>query len=145
MELLFGCRVRIGGRGAGYLAGVEVDPGSRRVTKIIFSEDGKLGPHAHTRAIDAVRIDDGKIVVGETSPSPPSAGEHALWSRAIRVRRGGRSAGHLTGVVTGAQGAVDSILGRHHWWTPRYRVPTADLDLSIPGELRARNTSARAA
>lgn len=73
MELLFGSRVHTGGRGAGSLAGVEVDPASRRVTKIIFSTDGKLGSHAHTRAIEAVRIEDGKIVVVEEDACPTAA------------------------------------------------------------------------
>jgi hypothetical protein len=48
MELLFGNRVRSGNRRIGYLAGVEVDAASRRVTKIIFSDDGKLGSNAQT-------------------------------------------------------------------------------------------------
>ena len=38
MELLFGNRVRSGNRRIGYLAGVEVDAASRRVTKIITEQ-----------------------------------------------------------------------------------------------------------
>jgi len=146
MELLFGNRVRSGARRAGYLAGVEVDPASRRVTKIIFSEDGKLGSHAQTRAIEAVRSEHGTIVVGDaTSSSVPAPGERAIWSRVTRVTRDGRPAGHLTGVVVGGQGVVESVLGRSHWWTPRYRVAAADSDWSFPGEIRVKSAGVKAA
>jgi hypothetical protein len=61
------------------------------------------------------------------------------------MMRDGREAGHLAGVVLGAQGAVESVVGRHHWWTGRYRAPAAALDLSHPGEIRAKTTASQAA
>ena len=63
MELLFGNRVRSENRRLGSLAGVEIDAPSRRVTKIIFSDDGKLGSHAQTRSLSAVRL-EGHVIVG---------------------------------------------------------------------------------
>ena len=69
MELLFGNRVRSGNRRIGYLAGVEVDAASRRVTKIIFSDDGKLGSNAQTRSIEAVTVEGGSLVLAGRAPA----------------------------------------------------------------------------
>jgi hypothetical protein len=146
MELLFGSQVRSGGRRIGYLAGVEVDAGSRRVTKIIFSQDGKLGSHAHTQSLDAVRVERGTVVVGDAPASSPSiAAEPILLSRSVRVVRQGKPAGHVAGVVVGEQGAMEAAVGRQHWWTGRYRLAGADVDLSHPGEIRAGAVTSRAA
>jgi hypothetical protein len=146
MELLFGSHVRSGGRRIGYLAGVEVDAASRRVTKIIFSEDGKLGSQAHTKSLDTVRVERGTLVLGDTpAPTPSVAAEPILLSRSVRVVRQGKQAGHVSGVVVGEQGAMEAAVGRQHWWTGRYRLPAADVDLSHAGEIRAGAVSSRAA
>lgn len=145
MELLFGNHVRSAHRRIGYLAGVEVESVSRRVTKIIFSADGKLGSHAQTRSIEAVRSEKGTLVVDDAPATGSTIGDPVLWSRSIRMMRDGRDAGHLAGVVLGAQGAIESVIGRQHWWTPRYRAAAADSDLSFPGEIRTKSAGSRAA
>ena len=145
MELLFGNHVRSGGRRIGYLAGMEVDASSRRVTKVIFSEDGKLGSHAQTRSIEAVRVERGALVVGEPLAGQLPAGEPLLLGRSVRMIRGGHQAGHLAGVVVSDHGALDAAIGRHHWWSGRFRLPGSALDLSHPGEIRADTSASRAA
>jgi hypothetical protein len=147
MELLFGSHVRSGGRRIGYLAGVEVDAASRRVTKIVFSQDGKLGSQAHTQSLDAVRVERGTIILGDSraTSSPSATAEPILLSRSVRVVRQGKAAGHLSGVVVGELGALEAAVGRQHWWSGRYRLPAADIDLSHPGEIRAGSVSSRAA
>ena len=141
MKLLFGSHVRAGGRRIGYLAGTEVDAASRRVTKIIFSGDGKLGSQAQTRSIDAVRMEGGQLAVGDAAPSAMAAAEPLLWSPAVRFVRDGRDAGHLAGVVVGNQGAIESVIGRHHWWSGRSEARASEVDVSHPGEVRTGKTT----
>jgi hypothetical protein len=145
MELLFGSHVRSGGRRIGYLAGVEVDAPSRRVTKIIFSEDGKLGSHAQTRSTEAVRVERGTLTLAETAGSQTAATEPILLSRSVRITRAGHQAGHLAGVAVRDHGILDAAIGRHHWWTRQFRVPAIELDLSHPGEVRTTAGASRAA
>ena len=145
MELLFGNRVRSASRRLGYLAGVEVDVPSRRVTKIIFSEDGKLGSHAQTRSIEAVRAEGGSLAVGEPSAASAAAAQPLLLSRSVRLSRGGHHRGHVAGVVVNEQGALEAVIGRQHWWNARSRTPASDVDLSQPGEVRIGAGAPRAA
>ncbi len=145
MELLFADQVRSGDRRIGYLAGVELDARSRRVTKIIFSEDGKLGSNAHTRSIDAVRIERGRMVVNESLLDQPAATEPLLLSRSVRIIKGGRHAGHLAGVVVNDQAILAAAVGKQHWWTGRYRLAASDLDFSQSGEIRTGASGSRAA
>lgn len=145
MELLFGTRVRSETRRLGYLAGVEVDAPSRRVTKIIFSEDGKLGSHAQTRSVDAVRVDRGAIIVGEPATGPSLAAQPLLLSRSVRLTQGGQPRGHVAGVVVDDQKTLDAVIGRQHWWKGRSRTVVANLDFTQPGEIRIATTSTRAA
>lgn len=145
MELLFGNHVRSGGRRIGYLAGAEVVAGSRRVTKIIFSDDGKLGSHAQTRSIEAVHVERGRVVIGQALPGKPAEAGTLLLSRSVTLVRGGRQAGHLAGVVVGDGGLLESAIGRQHWWTGRFRLPASTLDLSQPGEIRTGANASRAA
>lgn len=147
MELLFGSQVRSAGRRIGYLAGVEIDGASRRVTKIIFSEDGKLGSHAHTQSIEAVRVERGVAIVGDSRPGSTAsvASEPVLVSRSVRIIRQGKPAGHAAGVVVGEDGAMASVIGRQHWWSGRYRLAAAETDLSHSGEIRTRSVATQAA
>jgi hypothetical protein len=145
MELLFADQVRSSGRRIGYLAGVELDARSRRVTKIIFSKDGKLGSDAHTRSIDAVRIERGSVIVDESLLDQPATTEPLLLSRSVRITKGGRHSGHLAGVVVGDQATLAAAIGKQHWWTGRYRLPASDLDFSQPGEIRTGASGSRAA
>ena len=146
MELLFGSHVRSGGRRIGYLAAVEVDAASRRVTKIVFSQDGKLGSQAHTHSLDGVRVERGTLVLGDSpAASSEGAAEPILLSRSVRVLRQGKHAGHVAGVVVGELGAMEAVVGRQHWWSGRYRLAAADVDISHSGEVRAAAVSSRAA
>jgi hypothetical protein len=145
MELLFGSQVRSGGRRIGYLAGVEVDAASRRVTKIVFSQDGKLGSQAHTQSLDGIRVERGTLFLGDVAASTQPAAEPILLSRSVRVLRQGKHAGHVTGVVVGELGVMDAAVGRQHWWNGRYRVAGSDVDLSHPGEIRTGAVGSRAA
>jgi hypothetical protein len=135
MELLFGTQVRSGGRRIGYLAGLEVDAATRTVTKIIFSDDGKLGAHAHTRPLSAVRADRSGLSVEDTAASV-TAGQPVLWSRSIRLVRDRREFAKLGGAVLGDGGSVQAVIGRQHWWTKRVRFAAAELDFTTPGEIR---------
>jgi hypothetical protein len=147
MELLLGSQVRSSGRRIGYLAGVEVDAASRRVTKIVFSPDGKLGSHAHTQSPDSVRVERGTLVLADSAGASQreAATEPILLSRSVRIVRQGKPAGHVSGIVVGDAGVLEAAVGRQHWWSGRYRVAAADLDLSHPGEIRARGIASRAA
>jgi hypothetical protein len=147
MELLLGSQVRSGGRRIGYLAGVEVDAASKRVSKIVFSPDGKLGSHAHTQSLDSVRVERGTLALGDSAGASPqeAATEPILLSRSVRIVRQGKPAGHVAGLVVGDAGTLEAAVGRQHWWSGRYRIPGADIDLSHPGEIRASGTASRAA
>ena len=145
MELMFGKRVRSASRRLGYLAGVEVDVPSRRVTKIIFSQDGRLGSQAQTRSIEAVRLEGGQLVVGEPSTSAVAMAQPLLLSRSVRLTRGGQTRGHVAGVVVNEQGVLETLIGRQHWWQGRSRTAASALDLSQPGEIRIGAAAGRAA
>jgi hypothetical protein len=144
MELLFGTHVRSAGRRIGYLAGLEVAPASRSVTKIIFSEDGKLGAHAHTRPLSAVRVEKGALTFDDVAAGV-TPGSPILWSRSIRVVRDGREVGRLAGAVLTAEGRVQTILARQHWWSRRVRLSAEKLELTTPGEIRTTGAASLAA
>ena len=144
MELLFGSRIRSGGRRIGYLAGIEVDPASRRVTKIVFSKDGTLTSETHTRAISAVTAEGRALQVAAEGPLEVPTGERLVWTRATRLDRSGREA-HLMGVVVGSNGDIETLIGRQHWWSKRFRVSARDIDRSEPGYIFVRAEQARAA
>ena len=144
MELLFGSHIRSGGRRIGYLAGIEVDPASRRVTKIVFSNDGTLTSETHTRAISAVTAEGGALQVAAEGPLEVPSGERLVWTRTTRLDRTGREA-HLKGVVVDPGGAIDALIGRQHWWSRRFRVSGRDLDSTQPGRISVRTEHARAA
>ena len=147
MELLLGSQVRSGGRRIGYLAGVEVDAASRRVSKIVFSPDGRLGSHAHTKSLGSVRVERGTLVLGDSAGAlqQEAATEPILLSRSVRIVRQGKPAGHVAGLVVDDAGTLEAAVGRHHWWSGRYRLQAADIDLSHPGEIRAGGMASRAA
>ena len=135
MELLFGTHVRSGGRRLGYLAGLEVDAASRTVSKIIFSDDAKLGSHAHTRPLQGARQENGALTVTDAgNPEPPR--QPALLSRSVRVVQNGREIGRVSGAVVGDAGALQAILSRQHWWSKRHRVAADAVDLTFAGEVR---------
>jgi hypothetical protein len=130
MELLFGNQVRAGGRRIGYLAGVELDVASGRLTKIIFSDDGKLASHAQTRPVEGVRVERGHVVLPDiAATAKPPVPQPFLLNRAVRVTRAGRQAGHLVGVVAGSLDVLEEVLGRQHWWSGRFRLAASGVKL----------------
>ena len=144
MELVFGTQVRASGRRLGYLAGFEVDPTSSAVTKIIFSDDGKLGSHAHARPGRAVRVAGGVLQVAEATGAQTS-GQPLLLSRSTRLMRKGREAGRLTGALISDNGALQTLYGKQHWWTKRQSFSASGADFSLPGEIRFRDSQTAAA
>jgi hypothetical protein len=142
MELLIGSHVREQGHPVGRLAGFELEPETLRITRIIFSGDGDLGPHAHTRALAAVeRVSDGDIALAHIQGVPlPAVDEVVLLSRATRVYRWGRDASRLAGVdVNLTNCMLAAALGRAHWWSRRFSLPANTIDCSTPGEIRQRS------
>jgi hypothetical protein len=144
MDLTLGSHVREHGHRAGRLVGFELEPASARITRIIFSRDGNLGPQAVTRPLSAVEITTAGINVHSDAVSAPPAveSEVVLLSRSTRITRGGSDRGRLVGI------AVDpdthrmlSISGRQHWFTGKFTVQTRDLDCSQPGEIRISSAS----
>jgi hypothetical protein len=143
MELLLGSHVREQGHRLGRLAGFELEPDSLRIRRIIFSADGDLGPHAHTRSLDAVSsvLDGGDIALVPTQSAPlPAVHDVVLLSRATRVYRWSRDASRLAGVdVNLSDRLLIAAIGRSHWWSRRFSLPAKTIDWSTPGELRQRS------
>jgi len=141
MELLLGAHVREHGNRVGRLAGFELEPGTLRIRRIIFSPDGELGPQALMRPLAAVTLvhDDGEVelrpeMTGEALPSVPDV---VLLSRSTRLTRAGREAGRFVGTdLNAADRTIASVLGRHHWWSRRFSLPAGTIDFSSPGEIR---------
>jgi hypothetical protein len=142
MELLLGSHVREHGHRVGHLAGFELEPAGLKIRRIIFSPDGELGPQAMTRPLDNVDLthDDGEIelrsdVAAATLPAVPDV---VLLSRAVRVRRGAREIGRFVGVsLNPADRSVTAVFARSHWWSRRFSLQAAGLDVSTPGEIRS--------
>lgn len=143
MELLIGSHVREQGHPVGRLAGFELEPETLRIRRIIFSGDGDLGPHAHTRALDAVASvsDGGDIALGAIQGAPlPAVHDVVLLSRATRVYRWDRDGSRLAGVDVNLNTCIlAAALGRAHWWSRRFSLPAKTIDWSTPGEIRQRS------
>ena len=142
MELLLGSHVREQGHPVGRLAGFELEPETLRIRRIIFSGDGDLGPHAHTRALDAVAsTDSGDIALAPTRSAPlPAVRDVVLLSRATRVYRWDRDASRLAGIDVNLKDRVlAAALGRAHRWSRRFSLPAKLIDVSTPGEIRQRS------
>jgi hypothetical protein len=148
MELIFGANVREHGHRAGRLAGLELEASTRRVRKVIFSGDGELGNHAVARPFSSVGAASEDIEIRPYTPSEDAAPREGvvLLSHATRIIRSGHEVGRLIGieVVTGP-GELQAVIGRKNWWTRRFRVDAASLDLSVPGEIRTGGATSRAA
>jgi len=142
MELLLGSHVREQGHPVGRLAGFELEPETLRIRRIIFSGDGDLGPHAHTRSLDAIAgvSDSGDIALAPVQSAPlPAVHDVVLLSRATRVYRWDRDASRLAGIdVNLTDRALAAALGRAHWWSRRFSLAANTIDWSTPGEIRQR-------
>jgi hypothetical protein len=143
MELLLGSHVREQGHPVGRLAGFELEPETLRIRRIIFSGDGDLGPHAHTRSLDAIAgvSDSGDIALAPVQSAPlPAVHDVVLLSRSTRVYRWVRDASRLAGIdVSLKDRALAAALGRAHWWSRRFSLPAKTIDWSTPGEIRQRS------
>jgi hypothetical protein len=143
MELLLGSHVREQGHPVGRLAGFELEPETLRIRRIIFSGDGDLGPHAHTRSLDAVASvsDGGDIALAPVQSTPlPAVHDVVLLSHATRVYRWDRDASRLAGIDVNLKDRVlAAALGRAHWWSRRFSLPSNTIDWSTPGEIRQRS------
>jgi hypothetical protein len=138
MDLILGSHVREHGQRVGRLAGIEIDPVGCRITRIIFSRDGNLGPHAMTRALSAVAVTASGIELRDVPAPPlPVIADVVLFSRATRITRGGAERGRLVAVaVDPVTDLLQSIAGRQHWFTGKFTIQRAALDCSQPGEIR---------
>ena len=149
MDLMFGAAVFEHGQKAGKLAGVEIDPASRRALKIIFSANGHLGPGASTRPIEAVAVEGGRVtIVGDPPPSPPMpfSLEPLLWSPGTHIVRDHEEIARLTGAgVEQVSGKLSLAFGRRSLWSKRLELPLGDVDLSVLGEVRVGTSHSTAA
>jgi len=141
MELLLGSHVREHGNRVGRLAGFELEPATRRIRRIIFSERGDLGPQAMTRPLVAVSHvhDSGEIELRTDIDTGvlPAVPDVVLVTRATRLKRAAEDQGHLTGIeVNPADRQIVSVFGRQHWWSKRVMFSATELDCSTPGEIR---------
>lgn len=141
MELLLGSHVREHGNRVGRLAGLEFEPATRKIRRILVSADGDLGPHATGHSIAAVTHvhDDGEIELRTDidTGALPAVGDVIVLSRATRLRRSGHDAGRLNGIeLNPAEREIVSVLGRQHWWSRRLTFGAAGMDCSTPGQIR---------
>ena len=140
MELAFGTDVREHFYSIGRLAGLEADQQTHEVCNILVSPSRALD-HAEKRSLAAIPGDhfSGDI---DLRPIPDGAG-HGEPARVVtltdatRLMREGREIGHLVGVeIDPATGSILTLVGQHHWWTPRLHIKASGLDFSVPGEIR---------
>jgi hypothetical protein len=148
MVPLFGTYVSEHGYRIGRLTGVEMERDTCQVRQIFFTADGDLGSHAQARPLAVVLADHfaGDIVLRAFATPAEATAEPLSLSQAMRVVRGSRQIGRLSGVeVSPDHGALTAIFGRQHWWTRRFRLDVAGLDFSTPGEVRADTMATHAA
>ncbi len=140
MDLAFGTNVREHYYQIGRLAGLEADRLTHAVRSILVS-NGAGDARAEKRPLAAVPADhfDGDIEL-RTCPDnvTPAAPERLLMlTDHTRLVREGRDIGHLAGVeINPDTGEIVSIVGRHHWWSPRLHLKASGLDFTVPGEIR---------
>ncbi len=140
MDLAFGTNVREHYYRIGRLAGLEADRLTHAVRSILVRADGAVDANQERRPLAAVPADHfaGDIELrsfpdGKTASAPNGV----MLTEATRLMQSGREIGHLSGVEIDPQsGEIVSIVGRHHWWTPKLHLRAAGLDFSVPGEIR---------
>src|SRR6187397_152440 len=136
MELLLGSHVREHGNRIGRLAGFELDPSTRRLNQIIFSETGALGSDAMMRPIVTIGHvhENGEVELRSDVAATGSIrdGLVVLGSK-TRLKQGSRDLGHLTGVeVNAADNELVSLFARDHWWSRKKALDAIGLDCSTP-------------
>ena len=145
MQLRFGAHVLEHGYRIGRLSGVEVDPATRTVLRIIFRSSSQ----EETRPLDAVKFDHFKdeidlhlVAASRTRPATTSVRLTDVTS----VVRADRPIGQLSEVEVAADtGTLSAVFERQHWWTRQLRFDAAGIDLSVPGEIRIRAAPSGAA
>jgi hypothetical protein len=143
MELTLGCHVREHGQRVGRLAGLEFEPATRCIRRIIYSHDGDLGPHVMTRPLAQIAVTCRGIEIRDDQPLAPlpAVPDVMPLTRSTRVVKG-HAAGRLASVeVDPTDRRLVSVSGRRYWWSARITVPAAELDCSTPGEMRWNRTS----
>ena len=136
MQLRFGAHVLEHGYRIGRLSGVEVDPATRTVLRIIFRSSSQ----EETRPLDAVKFDHFKdeidlhmVAASRTEPATKSVRLTDL----TRVVQADRPVGQLSELEVAADTrTVSAVFGRQHWWTRQLRFDAERIDLSVPGEIR---------
>lgn len=142
MDLAFGTTVKEHFYSIGRLAGLEADRQTRAVRSILISGNGAADA-AEKRPLSAVPADhfSGDIEL-RAFPEQFTALSHdgtVTLTAATRLVRQGHEIGHLEGVeLDPSTGAITAVTGRHHWWTPKVHLQAANLDFSVPGEIRVR-------
>jgi len=148
MDLAFGTNVREHYYRIGRLAGLEADGRTHAVSSIVVSADGAASGGAEKRPLAAVPADhfDGDIELRsfpERAATTTAPGGLMMLTHSTRLMREGHEIGHLAGVeIDPTTGEIVSIVGRHHWWTPRLHLKAAGLDFSVPGEIRVKGDRA---
>ena len=150
MDLAFGTNVREHGYTIGRLAGIEADRKTHVVRHIVIGAEGAAGSDLERRPLVAVPTDhfDGDIVLRAFPATEETFApyEVLVLTDATRVVRGGRQIGRLSGVELSPEtGEIVAIIGRQHWWTRRFHLQAAELDFSVPGEIRVGATTSQAA
>ena len=147
MELQFGTHVREYGQPVGRLAGVELDPTTHRVRKIIFSSDGELGNHVMMRPFASVLAEPGEIDIRPYTPTGEDADMNGVVvGHAARIKRGDREVGRVAAIeVTIGTGDLEAVIGRKNWLARRFRIDGRGVDLSVPGEVRTAGPRSAAA
>ena len=140
MELLLGSHVREHGSRIGRLAGFEVNPSTRRLSQIIFSETGTLDSGAKLRPVVTIGHvhENGEVELrSDIDAANPEASAIVVLAATTRLKQGNRDIGHLTGVeVNAADNELVSLFGRSHWWSRKSALDAFGLDCSTPGEVR---------
>jgi hypothetical protein len=140
MDLEFGTHVREHFYSIGRLAGIEADGLTHAVRNIVVRAEAALEVDAVRRPFGAVLTDhfDGDIELrGFPDDDLRRSTPTVTLSASTRLVRDGSDLGHLVGVEINPDTAeIVSVVGRHHWWTPRLHLSAATLDFSKPGEIR---------
>lgn len=150
MDLSFGTTVREHGYSVGRLVGLEADRQGHSVRHIIISASGTIDAHAERRPLVTVPADHfGGDILLRPFPVPDerfTPDEKLVLSGATRVVREGRQIGRLSGLeVAPETGEIVAIVGRQRWWSRRFHLQASELDYSVPGEIRVKTATSRAA
>ena len=140
MDLAFGTNVKEHFYSIGRLTGLEADRSTHAVRCILVTEDGAADA-AEKRPLAAVPADhfDGDIELRGFPDEMAGGGADGtvMLTGATRLMKSGHEIGHLSGVeIDPSTGQIVSVVGKGHWWAPRVHLQAAELDFTVPGEIR---------